>query len=132
QTAALPVAPGNTLVGSATFSSFMGQTFATDDESQLPAIQQFRALEIDAGDIVGSAAAELVVHIQFEGSSNMQYLGQRLHHFTTTRDIDNRITGIALASRGPGREFDSSRLIQNQNQGAPPAFQATIGSIDRI
>jgi len=129
-TAQLPIAPGDMAVGSKSFQSVLGTSYMTDSGAN-PAIQSIVRVEADAGDLVDSAAAELVVHTQFV-SSGANYLGQRLHHFTTTRNPLNQITAIGFASRGLGLEYDASRLIQDQDMGLVRSFEAVIANIDRV
>ena len=130
-TTQLPVQPGDVLLGSKTFQSPMGTVYRHDNN--VAPLEQIRRIEADAGDVVDGAAAELVVHTQFEGSK-VEYIGRRLHHFTTERS-EGTITAIGFANRnGPGEtghEFDSSRLVPGANEGAPMAFEAIIADIDR-
>jgi PKD repeat protein len=128
-TAALPIAGGDDAIGSILFQSVLGFTYQAENGS--PGIDQIDRIEADAGDVVDSAAAELVVHMLFS-QGDYDYLGQRLHHFTTTRDGTNAITAIGFASRGTGQEYDASRLIINQHEGATPSFEAAIANIDRV
>ena len=128
-TSALPVVGGDTAIGSILFQSVLGFTYEAENGS--PGIDQIDRIEADAGDVVDSAAAELVVHMLFT-QGEYHYLGQRLHHFTTTRDGANAITAIGFASRGSGQEYDASRLIINQYEGAMPSFEAAIANIDRV
>lgn len=128
-TAALPVADGDDVIGSALFQSVLGATYQADNGT--PGIDQVDRIEADAGDVVDSAAAELVVHMLFR-QSGAYYLGQRLHHFTTARDTGNAITAIGFASRGSGQEYDASRLVINQYEGATPSFEAAIANVDRV
>jgi PKD repeat protein len=126
-TAALPVAGGDDAIGSVLFQSVLGTSYQADNSQT---INQIDRIEADAGDIVDSAAAELVVHTLFRDSSNT-FIGQRLHHFTTTRAADHTITAIGFASRGSGQEYDSSHVIQ-YGENAPPSFEAVIANIDRV
>lgn len=128
-TAALPIAGGDDAIGSTLFQSVLGFTYQSENGG--PGIDQIDRIEADAGDVVDSAAAELVVHMGFT-QGDYHYLGQRLHHFTTTRDGANAITAIGFASRGSGQEYDASRLIINQYEGAMPSFEAAIANIDRV
>ncbi|MGN6518134.1 MAG: PKD domain-containing protein [Dokdonella sp.] len=125
----LPVVAGDSAIGSKTFTSAIGMTY--EAENGTPGIDDVIKLEADAGDVVDSAAAELVVHMQFEQSS-FNYIGARLHHFTTTRDAGNAITGIGFASRGPGQEYDSSRIVQGENENGVASFEATVADVDRV
>lgn len=126
----LPVLPGNTAIGSKSFQQLMDFQFATDDGTG-PGLDSITKIEADAGDLVDSAAAELVVHVQFRASS-YHYIGQRLHHFTTTRDESNAIIGIAMAARSAGRLWDSSQIVQQGSPNALASFEATIANVDRV
>jgi len=128
-TTQLPVAAGDSAIGSKVFTSAIGMTYQAENGS--PGIDNVLKLEADAGDVVDSAAAELVVHMQFE-QSGYNYIGARLHHFTTTRDGANVITGIGFASRGAGQEYDSSRIVQGQNEDGVASFEATVADVDRV
>ena len=130
-TAQLPIQPGDVLLGSKTFQSPIGTSYEHDNGGSN--LDQIRRIEADAGDVVDGAAAELVVHTQFEGNE-VEYIGRRLHHFTVERNAGT-ITAIGFANRnepgGSGREYDSSRLVPGASEGAPVNFEATIADIDR-
>ena len=128
-TGALPIVGSDVAIGSKSFQSVLGFSYAADNGT--PGIDGIDRIEADAGDVVDSAAAELVVHTQFHQSS-FNYIGQRLHHFTTTRDTANAITDIGFASRGSGQEFDSSHLVQGEYEGGLKSFEATIANVDRV
>jgi PKD repeat protein len=98
-----------------------GNTFTVDSIENIDA---------SAGDVVDTAAAELIVHYQIR-VGDQQFIGQRLHHFTTQRDADNAITGIELFSRGSGLEFDSSRVVQNLTFDPPGRFVSTVADVNR-
>ena len=132
-TPALPVEAGDDAIGSKAFQSIVGFTYLADDISTSPPINSFLQLDADAGDVVDSAADELVVHALFEdgaGDPN-NYIGQRLHHFIPTRTGDV-ITSIAFASRGAGMEYDWSHIVQGQNANGIPTLEATIADVDRV
>lgn len=134
-TPALPVAGGDVRLGSRSFASPIGDTYEHDNGNTM--ISSISRLLAVAGDVVDSAAAELVVYTQFRNdSSDSNYIGQRLHHFTATRDDDRRITSISFFNRnGPGEsghEYDSSRFVQGDVQGALAAFDAVIADVDRL
>jgi chitodextrinase len=107
------------------------------------------------GDMVDSAADELVVHVSFlagvylvggSGSgptySNSvgQMLGQRLVHFATTQvSPGGDISTVQLASSGTGRDFDFSQILGARAVGGTdfPAsevttadFDAAVGAVD--
>ena len=132
-TPALPVAPGDAAIGSKSFQSIVGFSYLADDVSTSPPIETFVKLDADAGDVVDSAAAELVVHAVFEDGigDSSSYIGQRLHHFIPTRTGD-QITSIAFATRGSGMEYDWSHIVQNGNEGATPDLEAAIANVDRV
>ena len=112
----LPVG-SNLAIGSKAFPTTIG--------TQFPSIAK---LEADAGDVVDSGAAELVLHIQYQESS-FDYIVQRLLHFTTTR-VNNAITGIALFSRGAGMDYDASQIVQGANENGLASFEAVIANVD--
>lgn len=125
-TTALPVTGGAVNIGSALFVSDVGGTFGSSSNGIV-------RIEADAGDVVDSAAAELVLHIQHRESS-YDFITQRLTHFTTTRDQDNHITGIALYDRTPGTagddsHYDASRVAQGQNENGIASFEAVIAQV---
>ena len=119
----LPIDPADSGVGSIAFSSPL-VTFQPG-----PGVDDVLKIDADAGDVVDGAAAELVLHVQFEEGS-YDYIGQRLVHFTTTRNENNGITGIELYHRSPTQAFDASRLVQNQNENGRASFEATIANVD--
>jgi PKD repeat protein len=129
-TSALPVVSGDSQIGTFTHTTSIGTAFNTDDGGG-PSLDQIDRIRAVAGDVTDSAAAELYVLVQFRASS-FNYIGTRLHHFTTTRNAANAITGVGFFSRGGGADWDSSQLLVNQNADAPPGFDAVIANIDRV
>jgi PKD repeat protein len=130
-TSALPIAGGDVAIGSKSFTSVLGTSFQAANGN--PTLESMIKLVASAGDLVDTAAAELVIHLQVRyGGSQINYIGQRLHHFTTTRDANNAITGIGFFSRGAGQEYDSSQIVQGEVEDALASFEATIGNVDRI
>lgn len=129
-TSALPVVSGDSQIGTFTHTTSVGFTFNVDDGSHT-SLDQIDRIHAVAGDVTDSAAAELYVLVQYRASS-FNYIGARLHHFTTTRDASNAITGVGFFSRGGGADWDSSQLLVNQNADAPPGFDALIANIDRV
>jgi PKD repeat protein len=129
-TGQLPINAASTSIGSRQFTIPFNFSFLTDD-AQNPALQSILRIDADAGDLVDTAAAELVVHLQFLSNSTESYIGQRLHHFTTTRDDNNTITSIAMSERSAGRPWDQSRIIQQGWEGNA-TFEAAIANIDRL
>ncbi|MBN8480428.1 MAG: VCBS repeat-containing protein [Xanthomonadales bacterium] len=125
-TSALPVSGSSSNIGSALFVSDVGGTFGNSSDGII-------RIEADAGDVVDSATAELVLHIQHRQSS-FDYITQRLTHFTTARDENNHITGIALYDRTPGTagddsHYDASRQAQGQNENGVASFEATLAQV---
>ena len=123
----LPITGGAVNIGSRTFTSNVGGTFGSDFNGVMK-------IEADAGNVVDSSAAELVLHIQHRQSS-FDYITQRLLHFPTTRDENNAITGISLFDRTPTNpgddaSFDASQIVQGQNEDGPASFEATIAQVD--
>ncbi len=119
----LPIAAGDVAIGSVAFTSPM------DTFSAGIGVDDVLRIDADAGDLVDGAAAELVLHVQFK-QSNYDYIGQRLVHFTTTRNENNGITGIDLYRRSVTQDFDADRLVQNQNENGLADFEATIANVD--
>lgn len=123
--------PNDIAMGNVHFYHTFDTAFLTDDPSHNPTLDNIMRMELQAGNVVDSAAAELVEFIHF-ADGEASHLGMRLHHFITSRDANNRITGISFARReGVGRDFDSSIVIAN-SYGAPTEFAATIANIDAI
>lgn len=132
----LPVQSGDTAIGSVRFQSNIS-TFTDDaatpaslvggSQGSLPIVtnSQISRLVATGGDVVDSAADELVVHLAFQGqivypgSFGNQFindfgpwLGQRLVHFVPTRSGPGApITQVDLASSGSGRDFDNSQIL---------------------
>ena len=119
----LPIDPADSAIGSIAFNSPL-VTFEPG-----PGVDSVLKIDADTGDVVDGAAAELVVHVQFK-QSDYDYIGQRLVHFTTTRNENNGITGIDLFRRSPTQAFDASRLVQGQNENGLASFEATIANVD--
>lgn len=113
----LPITGSSINIGSKSLLTTVGGTFGSDANGIM-------RIEADAGDVVDTAAAELVLHIQHRQSS-YDYITQRLLHFPTTRDENNHITGITLFDRTPAvpnddNSFDSSRSIQGRTKTGEP------------
>lgn len=123
--------------------------FATDDNNGIYMLQGgTKGLEVAGGDVVDSAAAELVVHLMFKSiASNMlneheDVVGQRLLHFDTARDANNVITDVILGNPGggdAGQSYDSSRLLDVYpvstsplSTARAPAFSATVVDVDAL
>ena len=133
-------------VGSLRFSNAIA-LFATDtDPNPLPGtrwIDGIPMLQVAAGDLVDTAAAELVVAPTILGRSSIiggwdyfSAIGQRLFHFETTRDVaTNDVLGVAL---GNGGSHDSSRFHEIytwafpgfQYAPLPPAYAMTIAALN--
>jgi PKD repeat protein len=107
------------------------------------------------GDVVDSAAAELMVHLSFLANLNVrdktdalvfgspfgQYLGQRLVHFAVTQAVPGGdISAVRLANSNTAadssRDFDSSQILGTRSGGVPgteatkTGFDAAIGAVD--
>lgn len=108
-----------------------------------------QSLDAHGGDLVDTAAAELVLHLMFTGrdapfSNPAKYqrvLGQRLLHFDTALDVNNVITNVTLGNPGggdAGQSYDSSRVVEFYGPlsstvlRAPPAFAATVADVDGL
>lgn len=150
----LPASADSSNVGSAAFDSpfalqYAGAWYSLFAEGyftrdvQHREIKIVRALSVDAGDVVDSAADELVVHLMFQNDygefgnpAPYPVLGQRLLHFDTTRDGNNLLTGIAL---GGSNGADSNRIVEYYDRldsvgstPVPPAIDATIANVDGV
>lgn len=130
-TTALPVGTGNTAIGSRSFVTTVGFSFEVDGGGGV-SINQLRRVVALAGDITDSAAAELMVLVLVEGTSQFNQLFARMHHFTTVRDTDNNITGIGFFQRDAQRPWDSSFAVTGQTQGALIKFDAAFANVDAI
>lgn len=130
QIAQMPVVAGDLNIGTFSHASPVGTTWDIDGGGG-PGLDSIERLVARAGDLVDSAAHELMILAQFRASS-FHYLGMRLVRWTTTRDGDNAITGIAFNSRGPGQDFDSSVMLQTGESDPLHSFDAAVASIDRI
>ncbi len=120
---ALPVATGNAAIGSKSIATTIG-TYLDP-----VGVENILKIEADAGDLVDTAAAELVLHVQLQESS-YDYIVQRLVHFTTSRDSNGAIVDIDLYRRSQSQEFDASWLVQQQNENGRASFEAVIANID--
>ena len=154
----LPATAGSVNVGSAMFNSpfavpsgigpysrFAEDYFTREDIERT--MKTVLDLQADGGDLVDSAADELVVHLMFEndarGSVGIEpkpypVLGQRLLHFDTTRASDNVLTGIALGGSGGA---DSNRIVEYYDRGSfwasmnsppAPAMDAVVTDVDGV
>ncbi|MBX3725479.1 MAG: PKD domain-containing protein [Xanthomonadales bacterium] len=131
QVAQMPVAAGDVNIGTFSHASPLGTSWDVDDGGGI-GLTSIERLIARAGDLVDSAAHELALLVQFRSGSSLNYIGMRLVRWTTTRDADNAITGVAFNSRGPGADFDSSVMLQSAESDPLRSFDAVIGSIDRI
>lgn len=134
-------------VGSKRFINAIGQ-FPTDtDPDPIPGsrwIDTLPSVVVAAGDLVDTAAAELVVAPMLQGRISdfvgwdyFTAIGQRLFHFETTRDVaTNDVLDVAL---GNGGSHDSSRIYENytwtptagfQYSPPPPAYAMTIAPLN--
>jgi PKD repeat protein len=107
------------------------------------------------GDVVDSAAGELVVHLTFDANATISepsglvlsrpgtYLGQRLLHFSTTQAGPGAdISDVEIATstvNGVNRDFDFSQVLGVHdafigglpvNEETTTAFDAAIGAVD--
>jgi PKD repeat protein len=95
-------------------------------------------MRVDAGDVVDTAADELVVHVMFPEPTSpvSRVLAQRLLHFITTRDVNNNITAIALGDPSiVTHAFDSSIMLERYNgfvgyATVGPRIAAAVADID--
>lgn len=133
-TSALPVGSGNVQIGSRSFVTTLGTSFDIDDGAGVSgvSINQLRRIKALAGDVVDSAAAELMVLVLVEGSSNFNQLFARMHHFIAVRDVDNTIVDIQMYRRSEQKPWDSSFAVSGQNQGALIKFDAAFANMDLI
>ncbi len=141
-TTALPTL-GNSMRGAHYASpplNAMGAKFFYDDltnsamqvnGSGIPVIE---ALEANGGDVVDTAADELLLHLMFiDPSQSKHVLAQRLFHFLTTRGAGNVITSIALNTSASfaNTQSDSSIMVGAYPDPAPK-FAAIVADVDSI
>lgn len=132
-------------VGSKRFINPIGR-FPTDTDPNPPfgliSIRDVTSVAVAAGDLVDTAAAELVVAPALEGTLSQptdyfSAIGQRLFHFETTRDVaTNDVLAVAL---GNGGSHDSSRYYEMYTWSpgvfilyppTPPAHAMTIAPLN--
>ncbi len=132
---ALPVRNSDVNIGSQ-HNFDIGPEFASGGRGY--PIQGIVNLTADGGDVVDSAAAELVVHEEFLYPSTFghQYaIGQRLYHFARTPEAPGPISSVSLAV-GQGPNVDATQIIDLGSTpfggGLPQAasFDTTIADID--
>ena len=135
-------------VGSKRFTNAIGR-FATDDDPE----PLGRAFEVESvlavgGNLVDTAAAELVVLPMLWQTSNngiiklrpFKAIGQRLFHFETSRgapdgDGAGPITGIALGNNGShdsSRYFEIYQYPSGTDVPQAPSYTAAIASLDGL
>lgn len=133
---ALPVASGSTAIGSKHMSNPIsaftyGATTYVNDSVQ--------GLDADGGDVVDTAAAELVVHVQYAthglgsaGTDHATIISQRLVHFTVTHSSPT-LPSSPITSITPTNDHDR---VAQQNVGfaggspSPEGFDATVADMD--
>jgi hypothetical protein len=120
-TAQLPVGAGNTSIGSMAFTDAVGSSFVNNNGSS--EIDQINKIKINAGDLVDTAAAELVLNLQ-ASNDNGSFIGQRLYHFVVTR-AGGLITQIALSN-------DFSHLVQGVADNGLMTWDSTIANVDGV
>lgn len=155
----LPIAAGDTAIGSAVFASTIG-TFADDafvsPSGGFPDPCQGQCTETvfvngapqrvlaNAGDLVDGAAAELLVHVGFSGQLEVRnsqgnlvdggvgsYIGQRLLHFAPVRDEPGAdVSAVSIADSGPGRDFDFSQVLGPRLPSGLPQSEMTATGFD--
>lgn len=131
-------------VGSKRFVNAIG-AFPTDTDPDPPfrSISALPSVVVAAGDLVDTAAAELVVAPMLQGWTDAAHfdeftaIGQRLFHFETTRDVaTNDVLDVVL---GNGGSHDSSRFYEMyswtptasfQYPPPPPAYAMTIAPLN--
>jgi PKD repeat protein len=166
----LPIAAGDTGIGSKQFTSTViasaddafdsasvGYVYcdAAPCSESISPFGQPDKIVASAGDIVDSAAAELVVHVsdlvteelrdtngalQTGAIFSGRILAQRLLHFATAQAMPGGdISDVALAGSGAGRDFDFNQNIGTRDSGfsyltVPEAtvsdFDVAIGAVD--
>jgi PKD repeat protein len=134
------------------FNSFVHLTGApnafTIDDSPNIAMQTsggigvIEGLDAHGGDVVDTAAAELVLHVMFPEPVNpvSHVLVQRVLHFITTRNGSNQITGIQLGTvsfLGTSLNYaDSTIMLERYTTEAsnpyPPKFAVAVDDIDSV
>lgn len=120
-TAQLPIGAGNTSIGSMAFTDAVGSSFVQLNGSN--SIDTVNKIKINAGDLVDTNAAELVLHLQ-ASNENGNFIGQRLYHFAVTR-VGSTITGITLKA-------DFSQLVQSEGDNGLMTWDSTIANVDAV
>ncbi|HET7064838.1 MAG TPA: PKD domain-containing protein [Rudaea sp.] len=97
-------------------------------------IPLIEALEANGGDLVDTAADELVLHLMFIDPVQAKHLlAQRMFHFLTTRDANNAITSIALnTSTGFANTQSDSSIKVAAYPDPAPKFAAVIADVDAV
>ncbi|HET9033862.1 MAG TPA: PKD domain-containing protein [Dokdonella sp.] len=150
--------PNDTAIGSLAFNSeitiFADDAFVSPntplvcpDASCTETVQisgQPHRVLADAGNLVDTAAAELLVHIGFFGTIDLRnetgmwvsgtignFTGQRLLHFSTVQAAPGAdISAVTLSNSGPGRDFDSSQILGSRAGNGLPFSEATKTGFD--
>lgn len=160
---ALPIAAGDADIGSLAFAdsliTFADDAFVAQDgascfpsacsETMNVLTSPYRIVA-SAGDLVDTAADELLIHLAFLGTADLRsgstlvssrtgvFLGQRLLHFNTVQAAPGEdISAVSISSDEPGRNFDSSQVLgpRDSQYGLPSgettttAFDATLGPV---
>lgn len=164
----MPVAVGDTAIGSLAFTTSLAP-FADDayvpistgidcsppfgpcEETIIP-LNDFYRVVANAGDLVDTAADELLIHVAFLGQAELRnqqgnlvgfgqigtFLGQRLLHFSTVQAAPGEdISAVSISTSGPGRDFDTSQVLGPRGthnslpggEATTTAFDAALGSV---
>lgn len=115
----LEVAPGTLAINPRTFTTTIGSQYDHHNGgTTIDGGSGVKALRVSAGDVAGDAAAELVVHMEFQptgGHGGDLMLGQRVHHFDVYRGANNAIIDVQLARPAgaePWVDYDFSHIIR--------------------
>ncbi|HET6546613.1 MAG TPA: PKD domain-containing protein [Rhodanobacteraceae bacterium] len=137
-TPVLNIGPNATAIGTTNNYTYIGSGFRVGEGEGPgeggPSLDNILGMKIQAGNVADTAAAELVEYIEFIGGET-DYIGMRLHHYTTERDEQGVITRIGWAERLPDEDgetaFDYS-IIVAQNDNIRPAFDAAIANMNLV
>jgi PKD repeat protein len=116
-----------------TFTTPVSNIFGHSNGDDTISNTGIRKMTVDAGDVAGSAAAELVIHMEYlpQGSDG-NVVGQRVHHFRYVRNANGDITGIEMARPAgapPHVDYDYSHIVRTQHS-TWGDWAVAVGNVD--